>query len=121
MLRTIIIIIADVMTTNLILKRIKLRNKHTLFNLLSVVRPCCYVCLKLTASTTAENAERKKATTQNNIYSIESAVKTQTPVAILRRNSVTSDQKGTLACALPWGFGYGWSTLSNGIWGGGKP
>uniref|UniRef100_A0A336MEY3 CSON011050 protein n=1 Tax=Culicoides sonorensis TaxID=179676 RepID=A0A336MEY3_CULSO len=75
--------------------------------------------VRVRPSTTAENAERKKATAQqNNIYSIESAVKTQTPVAILRRNSVTSDQKGTLACALPWGFGYGWSTLSNGIWGG---
>ncbi|XP_063705986.1 uncharacterized protein LOC134835065 [Culicoides brevitarsis] len=74
--------------------------------------------VRVRPSTTAENVERKKVTTQNNIYSIESAVKTQTPVAILRRNSITSDKKGTLACALPWGFGYGWSTLSNGIWGG---
>lgn len=76
------------------------------------------LCLK-TASTNAEVDERRR--TLQNIYSIDSTVKnTQAPVAILRRDSITSDQKGTLACALPWGFGYGWSTLSNGIWGGGK-
>lgn len=46
-------------------------------------------------------------------------MKSQAPVAVLRRNSITSDQKGTLACALPWGFGYGWN-INNGIWGGGK-
>lgn len=26
--------------------------------------------------------------------------------------------KGTLACTIPWGYGYGWVTLPNGIWNG---
>lgn len=59
-------------------------------------------------------AERKKA--KQKVYSIDARQKDQTPVAVLRRNSVTSNQKGTLACALPWGFGFGWNT-TNGIWG----
>lgn len=41
-------------------------------------------------------------------------------IAILTKNANEIDSKGTLACMLPWGYGWGWSTLPNGIWSGGK-
>lgn len=84
-----------------------------------------FVFFVIIASTAKEVDERKK----DKIFSIgtssaataaTAAKNSQAPVAVLRRHSITSDQKGTLACALPWGFGYGWN-INNGIWGGGKP
>ncbi|KAG5670817.1 hypothetical protein PVAND_001055 [Polypedilum vanderplanki] len=42
-------------------------------------------------------------------------IKGRTPVAIIKK---TSGQKGTLACTIPWGYGWGWVTLPNGIWNG---
>lgn len=41
-------------------------------------------------------------------------------IAILTKNASEIDSKGTLACMLPWGHGWGWSTLPNGVWSGGK-
>lgn len=46
-------------------------------------------------------------------------IKSQTPVAIIKKNiGVDSLDKGTLACTIPWGYGWGWVTLPNGIWNG---
>ncbi|XP_070503738.1 uncharacterized protein [Chironomus tepperi] len=39
----------------------------------------------------------------------------QTPIAVIKKNS---NQKGTLACTIPWGYGWGWVTLPNGLWNG---
>lgn len=44
-------------------------------------------------------------------------IKSQTPVAVIKK-SADSMEKGTLACTIPWGYGYGWVTLPNGIWNG---
>lgn len=44
-------------------------------------------------------------------------VKSQTPVAVIKK-SANPSEKGTLACTIPWGYGYGWVTLPNGIWNG---
>ncbi|EGK96317.1 AGAP013121-PB [Anopheles gambiae str. PEST] len=46
-------------------------------------------------------------------------VKGEAAVAIIKKNAQdTTDPKGSLACALPWGHGWGWATLPNGIWSG---
>lgn len=48
-----------------------------------------------------------------------SRVKAHTPVAIIKKNlGVDSINRGTLAFTIPWGYGYGWVTLPNGIWNG---
>jgi hypothetical protein len=44
-------------------------------------------------------------------------IKSQTPVAVIKK-SADSMEKGWLACTIPWGYGYGWVTLPNGIWNG---
>ncbi|EDV43766.1 uncharacterized protein Dana_GF16355 [Drosophila ananassae] len=43
-------------------------------------------------------------------------VKSDAAVAILSKKP---DSKASLACALPWGHGWGWATLPNGVWSGG--
>ncbi|KAH8294857.1 hypothetical protein KR018_003762 [Drosophila ironensis] len=43
-------------------------------------------------------------------------VKSDAAVAILSKRP---DSKASLACALPWGHGWGWATLPNGVWSGG--
>lgn len=46
-------------------------------------------------------------------------IKSRTPVAIIKKNTCAdSMSKGTLSCALPWGYGWGYVTLENGIWNG---
>lgn len=48
-------------------------------------------------------------------------VRSDAAIAILSKNAnADSDSKGTLACVLPWGHGWGWATLPNGVWSGGK-
>lgn len=44
----------------------------------------------------------------------------QSAVAILNKNPGPSDPRGTLGCDIPWGRGWGWATLPNGVWIGGK-
>lgn len=70
----------------------------------------------LTASSHSEVLTRK----QEEKYSPGSTkIKSQTPVAIIKKNlAVDSVNKGTLACTIPWGYGWGWVTLPNGIWNG---
>lgn len=50
------------------------------------------------------------------------AVSNDAAVAVLKKGSQndTSSRGGSLACVLPWGHGWGWSTLPNGVWIGGK-
>lgn len=73
----------------------------------------------LTAATSSEVSARRK-----NRHTIEhntTKVKGEAAVAIIKKNAQdTTDPKGSLACALPWGHGWGWATLPNGIWSGGK-
>ncbi|EDV94321.1 uncharacterized protein LOC6568210 [Drosophila grimshawi] len=55
-------------------------------------------------------------TTQRLLYSQNPLVKSDAAVAILSKKP---DSKASLACALPWGHGWGWATLPNGVWSGG--
>lgn len=58
---------------------------------------------------------RRKVTTQYN-----DQVRSDAAIAVLNKNSNSdSESKGTLACVLPWGHGWGWATLPNGVWSGG--
>jgi hypothetical protein len=46
-------------------------------------------------------------------------IKSQTPVAVIKKNlGADSMHRGTLACTIPWGYGWGYVTLPNGIWNG---
>lgn len=47
-------------------------------------------------------------------------IRSDAAVAILNKSTQESDAKATLACVLPWGHGYGYSILPNGVWSGGK-
>jgi hypothetical protein len=79
--------------------------------------------VSFTAATTKEVATRKREQQRAVTYSQNNpSVKSQASVAVIRRNSVQNDNgpRGSLACALPWGHGWGWATLPNGIWSGGK-
>lgn len=49
-----------------------------------------------------------------------SRVRNDAAVAVLVKGNENSDAKATLACVLPWGHGYGYSILPNGVWSGGK-
>lgn len=55
-------------------------------------------------------------TTQRTMYNQNPLVKSDAAVAILSKKP---DSKASLACALPWGHGWGWATLPNGVWSGG--
>lgn len=47
-------------------------------------------------------------------------IKGKTPIAIIKKNLQhdSMNRGGTLACTIPWGHGWGWVTLPNGIWNG---
>lgn len=69
-----------------------------------------------TAATTTEMSERRRKI--NSQYNDQ--VRSDAAIAVLNKNSnCDSDSKGTLACVLPWGHGWGWATLPNGVWSGG--
>lgn len=71
---------------------------------------------KYTAATNSEVSERKSQT-----ISQDTTLQNDAPVAVLQKSARgDSIPGGTLACALPWGHGWGWSTLPNGVWSGGK-
>lgn len=55
-----------------------------------------------------------------NGYEYNDQVRSDAAIAVLTKNASENDSKGTLACALPWGHGWGWATLPNGVWSGGK-
>ncbi|XP_068156836.1 uncharacterized protein [Drosophila tropicalis] len=57
-------------------------------------------------------------TTQRTLYNYNQnpLIKSDAAVAILSKRP---DSKASLACALPWGHGWGWATLPNGVWSGG--
>lgn len=68
------------------------------------------------AATNSEVSERKGQT-----ISQDTTLQNDAPVAVLQKSARgDSIPGGTLACALPWGHGWGWSTLPNGVWSGGK-
>lgn len=73
----------------------------------------------LPAATNSEVSARKKD--RHNSANNTSKVNSEAAVAILKKSTQEdTSPKGSLACALPWGHGWGWSTLPNGIWSGGK-
>lgn len=41
-------------------------------------------------------------------------------VAVLKKSHRDESPRGSLACVLPWGHGWGWVTLPNGVWSGGE-
>lgn len=61
----------------------------------------------LAASSAAEVLTRKH---EEKYSPSTSRIKSQTPVAVIKKNlaGVDSMHKGTLACTIPWGYGYGW-------------
>lgn len=69
------------------------------------------------AATSSEMSERRrKLHSQYN----NDQVRSDAAIAVLNKNSNSdSDSKGTLASYLPWGHGWGWATLPNGVWSGG--
>lgn len=68
------------------------------------------------AATSSEMSERRRKL--NAQYNDQ--VRSDAAIAVLNKNSNSdSDSKGTLACVLPWGHGWGWATLPNGVWSGG--
>lgn len=68
------------------------------------------------AATNSEVSERKSQT-----ISQDTTLQNDAPVAVLHKSARgDSIPGGTLACVLPWGHGWGWSTLPNGVWSGGK-
>ncbi|XP_061508454.1 uncharacterized protein LOC11175992 [Anopheles gambiae] len=73
--------------------------------------------VRIRPATSSEVSARRK-----NRHTIEhntTKVKGEAAVAIIKKNAQdTTDPKGSLACALPWGHGWGWATLPNGIWSG---
>lgn len=68
-----------------------------------------------TAATTAEVSERKNKDEDDRAPVLET-----TAVAVLNKTGSQQDGCGILASDLPWGRGWGWSTLPNGVWIGGK-
>lgn len=73
----------------------------------------------ISAATSSEVSARRKNRTS--IENNTTKVRSEAAVAIIKKNTPeSSDPKGSLACALPWGHGWGWATLPNGIWSGGE-
>lgn len=70
--------------------------------------------LLLSAATTNEVSARRNHDVVRNSH-----IRNDTAVAILNKRTRDTDAKATLACVLPWGHGFGWSTLPNGVWSGG--
>lgn len=72
--------------------------------------------IRVLAATSTEMSERRRKI--NSQYNDQ--VRSDAAIAVLNKNSNSdSDSKGTLACVLPWGHGWGWATLPNGVWSGG--
>ncbi|ETN62298.1 hypothetical protein AND_006012 [Anopheles darlingi] len=74
--------------------------------------------VRIRPATSTEVSARRK-----NRHSIENnttKVKGEAAVAIIKKSAQdnNAEPKGSLACALPWGHGWGWATLPNGIWSG---
>lgn len=73
--------------------------------------------LFLPAATTREVKSRRHQSSSQSSIQLNPLVKSDAAVAILSRKQ---DSKSCLTCALPWGHGWGWATLPNGVWSGGK-
>ncbi|XP_059611094.1 uncharacterized protein LOC132258016 [Phlebotomus argentipes] len=61
----------------------------------------------------------RKTMSDNGVHN--PAVSNDAAVAVLKKstgNQDDSSSRGSLACVLPWGHGWGWSTLPNGVWSG---
>ncbi|XP_037949033.1 uncharacterized protein LOC119680338 isoform X2 [Teleopsis dalmanni] len=75
---------------------------------------------------TSSEVKQRKALSNNSshpalashraLFSQNPLVKSDAAVAILSKKP---DSKASLACVLPWGHGWGWATLPNGVWSGG--
>uniref|UniRef100_A0A1B0FAM7 PH domain-containing protein n=1 Tax=Glossina morsitans morsitans TaxID=37546 RepID=A0A1B0FAM7_GLOMM len=61
-------------------------------------------------------ANSKISVSQRTFYNQNPLIKSDAAVAILSKKP---DSKASLACPLPWGHGWGWATLPNGVWSGG--
>lgn len=73
--------------------------------------------VRIRPATSSEVSARRKNRTS--IENNTTKVRSEAAVAIIKKNTPeSSEPKGSLACALPWGHGWGWATLPNGIWSG---
>lgn len=77
---------------------------------------CCYSIIIWTAATNSEVSERRRRDDAEQ----QGPVRHTTAVAILNRCGPQQGSRSTLASDLPWGRGWGWATLPNGVWIGGK-
>lgn len=68
------------------------------------------------AATNSEVSDRRNH--RDTVHS--SHIRNDAAVAILSKSTQDTDAKATLACVLPWGHGYGYSILPNGVWNGGE-
>lgn len=71
-----------------------------------------------TAPTSSEVSARKSQS--DNVNQAAALVRGNAAVAVLRKSHQDESPRGSLTCALPWGHGWGWVTLPNGVWSGGK-
>lgn len=68
------------------------------------------------AATNSEVSERR-----NNQDAVRgSRIRNDAAVAVLVKGNENNDAKAMLCTSLPWGYGYGYSILPNGVWSGGK-
>lgn len=78
------------------------------------------VCYVFAAATTSEVSARRHTNDNDSAAADAAPIRSETAVAILNKNANASGSCGTLACDLPWGRGWGWATLPNGVWIGGR-
>ncbi|KAL5285567.1 hypothetical protein ACFFRR_007336 [Megaselia abdita] len=72
--------------------------------------------VRIRPATSREVKSRKHQSSSQSSIQLNPLVKSDAAVAILSRKQ---DSKSSLTCALPWGHGWGWATLPNGVWSGG--
>lgn len=71
-------------------------------------------------ATTSEIASRRSSSKRPQDQQDGIDINPDAAIAILSKNTCQARSRGQLACALPWGHGWGWSTLPNGVWNGGE-
>ncbi|XP_055385117.1 uncharacterized protein LOC129614505 [Condylostylus longicornis] len=74
--------------------------------------------VRIRPATTSEVKARKlQSSSSSQATTLNPLIRSDAAVAILSKKP--NDSKASLACVLPWGHGWGWATLPNGVWSGG--
>lgn len=69
-----------------------------------------------TAATNSEIASRHRSS-KRTVQRVGEEIQSEAAIAAVDSKTLST---GTVSYALPWGHGWGWSTLPNGVWNGGK-